>query len=339
VSPSSIYEEQRAATYPSPFPSGWYHLFDADELAPGEVRPLEVLGKHLVAFRGRRSKQIAVLDAHCPHQGAHLGDGSVRGDCLTCPFHRWSFANDGRLAAVPGLTKLPRARVTSYPIREHYGMVWMYHHVSGNRVEPPYEPETHADIDDGGLRYRDRHVVRDVNMHLSEFLENSVDFQHFDVVHKRLTIPWTRVELPGFGVEHDAGWELDATRPHVAILRDHAYITVFGRHQRWTGATARVTFFGPGGVSWFRFTVPRLGDIVLFQTNLPTEPMRQLVRFRWWADPRIPRPILWYIVGNWVSQWLADVAIWAKKIRRPKPVLVPLDGPVHELRRWMQQFY
>lgn len=343
MSHDASYEATREKTYPSAYPSaypsGWYHLFDLDELGPGEIRELKVLGKHLVAFRGRDNNRISVLDAHCPHQGANLAGGRVQGDCLACPFHAWAFAGNGCLSSVPGLDKIPRAKLQSYPVREHYGMLWMYHDVSGDVVDPPYEPETLPDIDSGELRYRGKYSPRDVNMHISEFIENSVDFQHFAVLHGHLTIPWTQIKLPGFRVQHQAGWELDPDRPHVAYFLNDPYLIFRDKHLHKSGLHAKITLFGPGSTVWFRFQLPDLGDILMFQTHLPTAPLNQQVRFHYFADPKIPRPLVWYVVGHWVSQWRADLSIWENKVMRPRPVLVSLDGPVHKMRRWVKQFY
>ncbi|MCA9719703.1 MAG: Rieske 2Fe-2S domain-containing protein [Myxococcales bacterium] len=336
---ADVYEITRQDTYPGAYPSGWYHVLDADALRPGDVRELRALGKHLVAFRGRESGVVSVLDAHCLHQGANLAGGDVQGDCIRCPFHNWSFAGDGCLRSIPGLDKVPRARLRSYPVREHYGMLWMYHDVTGEVAEPPYEPPALPDIDDGTLRPRGTYAPRDARMHICEFIENSVDFQHFAHLHSELTIPWTQIKIPGFGVHYEPGWELDPELEHVAYFLTYAYLVFRGRHYRKSGASVRVTLLGPGSTVWFRFTLPELGDIVMFQTHLPTAPLNQRVRFRWYADRRIPRPLVWYVVGHWISQWRADVEIWENKIMRPRPVLVSLDGPVHKMRRWVKQFY
>jgi cholesterol 7-dehydrogenase len=226
-----------------------------------------------------------------------------------------------------------------YPVREHYGMLWMYHDVSGKPTPPPYEPETQSDIEEGGLVFRGTYEPRDVRMHISEFIENSVDFQHFAVLHGDLTLPWTQIKMPGFGITHEADWTLDPDREHVAYFTDYAHLTFRGKSLRGTGAHAKITLFGPGSTVWFRFTLPDLGDVLLFQTHLPTAPLNQQVRFRWFADSKIPRPLVWYVVGHWISQWRADLEIWENKVRRRRPVLVSLDGPVHKMRRWVRQFY
>jgi len=77
----------------------------------------------------------------------------------------------------------------------------------------------------------------------------------------------------------------------------------------------------------------------MFQSHLPEGPLRQLVRFSWFADPAMPKLLVWYVVGQWLSQWRNDLFVWEnKKFSRP-PVLVKGDGPIQAQRRWFKQFY
>ena len=46
-----------------------------------------------------------------------------------------------------------------------------------------------------------------------------------------------------------------------------------------------------------------------------------------------------YVVGEWVSNWWADVAVWEEKIRRQRPGLLRGDGPIPRGRAWYNQFY
>ena len=56
---------------------------------------LELAEQDLVAYRGDGG-ELHVLDAHCPHFGAHIGHGGrVVGDCVTCPYHGWEWGADG----------------------------------------------------------------------------------------------------------------------------------------------------------------------------------------------------------------------------------------------------
>ncbi len=42
------------------------------------------------------------VEGHCPHRGAPLGEGTLRGPILTCPWHRWTFdVTSGRCLSHP----------------------------------------------------------------------------------------------------------------------------------------------------------------------------------------------------------------------------------------------
>src|SRR5690349_11235672 len=87
--------------YTAPIPTGWFQIAYSDELPPGAVVPLRYFGKDLVLFRTETGK-LTLLDAHCPHLGAHLGHGGkVRGEVIECPFHAWQFGATGECVAVP----------------------------------------------------------------------------------------------------------------------------------------------------------------------------------------------------------------------------------------------
>ncbi len=194
-------------------------------------------------------------------------------------------------------------------------------------------------MEDGRFVYRGDHDGGRVHMHLVEFAENSVDFAHFAAIHGQMMLPWTGIRIPGVEIEHDAEWKLDPDRPHVAYFLDRAVLRVFGRKIERTRANAVIDFIGPGGVVLFRFSIPDVGEIVMFQTHLPLTPLEQQVDFHWLADVKIPRLLVSYVIGNWVSQWRQDIDIWENKIYLNRPTLAKGDGPLHRMRRWYKQFY
>ena len=57
--------------FPFPIPNGWFSVSCSDELAAGDVKLLRYFGEDLVLFRGEDGV-AHVLDAYCPHLGAHL---------------------------------------------------------------------------------------------------------------------------------------------------------------------------------------------------------------------------------------------------------------------------
>ena len=144
--------------------------------------------------------------------------------------------------------------------------------------------------------------------------------------------------MPAIGIDRTAGWELDANRPWVSRFSDQAVLKFLGRRMPRAGATATITFTGPGSGVAFRFAIPGKGDIEMIRTHLPLAPLEQEVHFRWFADRRIPRLLVSYVVGNWIAQWRQDVQIWESKIYRATPALSSADGPIFRMRQWYQQF-
>jgi phenylpropionate dioxygenase-like ring-hydroxylating dioxygenase large terminal subunit len=73
----------------------------------GEWRSLEYLGESVIAIRGDDGVVRAFANV-CRHRGSRLVDGT--GGCakvLTCPYHAWSYARDGRLVGVPHRAEYP----------------------------------------------------------------------------------------------------------------------------------------------------------------------------------------------------------------------------------------
>jgi len=174
-------------------------------------------------------------------------------------------------------------------------------------------------------------------MHLQEFAENSADFQHFAPLHGCMTIPFTDIRIPNMVIVHKADW-IPGEEKHIAYFKDHAHLQFMGRDIPKSGADAQISFLGPGGIVHFLFTT-ELGQILLFMTHLPLEPLLQRTQFVWYADKRIPRLLVSYVIGNWISQWKMDVKIWENKRWATRPMLVREDGPIKQLRRWYSQFY
>lgn len=117
------------------FPSGWFRIAYSHELRPGEVKPLQYFGKDLVLLR-TKDGTAHVLDAHCPHLGAHLGyGGKVIGNKIQCPFHGWCFDSKGKCIEIPYASKIPpKAQIRSWVVREVNGLIMLYYHP---QAEPP----------------------------------------------------------------------------------------------------------------------------------------------------------------------------------------------------------
>ena len=68
---------------------------------PGDWRTLEYLGESVIVIRGDDG-EVRAFSNVCRHRGSRIVDGNAGcAKVLTCPYHAWSYARDGRLVGVP----------------------------------------------------------------------------------------------------------------------------------------------------------------------------------------------------------------------------------------------
>jgi phenylpropionate dioxygenase-like ring-hydroxylating dioxygenase large terminal subunit len=155
---------------------GWYWAIPSADVPPGAVRKVRLVGRDLVVWRAQDGA-VSAFDAHCPHMGAHLGEGRVDGDTLRCFFHAWQFDKRGALKAIPCQDHPVAASVATWPAQEAYGLVWIWTGPTP-RHPVPYVPEL-----------RDRPVRSRLGgafvkgCHPNVVMVNAIDEQHFASVH------------------------------------------------------------------------------------------------------------------------------------------------------------
>jgi phenylpropionate dioxygenase-like ring-hydroxylating dioxygenase large terminal subunit len=73
---------------------------------------------------------LQALSNTCPHRGASLADGTIRDNCIVCPYHGWHFQGDGNCVKIPanapGMVIPRQAVVKTYPVQEKDGWVWLF---------------------------------------------------------------------------------------------------------------------------------------------------------------------------------------------------------------------
>ena len=63
--------------FPFPvIPTGWYVVAMSEELGRGEVVPRRYFDRELAMYR-TQGGEVQIVDAYCPHMGAHLAEGFV----------------------------------------------------------------------------------------------------------------------------------------------------------------------------------------------------------------------------------------------------------------------
>jgi phenylpropionate dioxygenase-like ring-hydroxylating dioxygenase large terminal subunit len=72
----------------------------ADLPNPGDFYATDIAGKPILIVRGKDGVAKAFLNA-CRHRGVKLAEGCGHGQGFTCPYHGWTYNNDGELISVP----------------------------------------------------------------------------------------------------------------------------------------------------------------------------------------------------------------------------------------------
>jgi 3-ketosteroid 9alpha-monooxygenase subunit A len=301
--------------YPmSPYPTGWYLVCTSAELAVGEVKPLTLLGRDLVVFRTEGGTAV-VLDAHCPHMGAHLGHGGVvEGEGVRCPFHKWRFDVDGRCDDVPYGERrhLPQTAIHCWTVAESSGLVYLFHSESGVAPtwSPPVRPEWGAP---GWVGYASTEWT--IRMHVQELVENIPDTAHFHVVHGIDPMPVAHIDLDGHVYRQRTclpdGFEVTRQEAH-------------GMGLVWLHSSSRMPFTFLTATTPIDDQTVSLRLLFLVHEGEGATELSAMGRM---------------IVDSTSENTGRDVPIWEHKVYRERAPLVPGDGPINELRRWCRQFY
>ncbi|MDC3981748.1 Rieske 2Fe-2S domain-containing protein [Polyangium jinanense] len=107
----------------------WYPIASARHVRK-RPRTVQRLGRSVVLWRNGAGELVA-HDALCPHRGADLGLGIVIAGELSCPYHGFRFGTDGECTAMPcepeGKPSRRDLSIRRYEVREHRGLVWLWH--------------------------------------------------------------------------------------------------------------------------------------------------------------------------------------------------------------------
>ena len=313
-----------------PIPFGWYALEYSAELSPGDVKPLFYFDEHMVLFR-TEDGQAHVMEAFCPHLGAHLGHGGkVQGDALTCPFHGWQFDGSGTCVSVPYARVMPKRATAgpclySYPVQERNQMIWAWHHP--RRVAPLWDIDDLPELSDPDWSPIDCYDW-DIKSPIQEAGENGVDIAHFVAVHGALEVPKADITLVG----HRRETKLAALAPAI----DNEGKVDFAKTETIHLVTRN---YGPGMTTQ---TFTSKLKTAMLGTITPITAGRMKLRFAFTKPRNISAQFDMLadgMIAEIVRQVQQDIPIWENKKYAASPMLCDGDGPIAKYRRWFSQFY
>ena len=314
-------ERSESQHLPPGIPNGWFAVSWSKDLIDGEVKRIRYFDRELVLFR-TRSGAARVLDAYCPHLGAHLAEGGrVVGEALRCPFHGWLYDGaSGACVEIPYCKRIPpKARLRAWDLVERNHMIFVWHHAEEKPPswEIPAIPElSHPDWTEP------RSFDLEVPVHMQDMAENNCDPVHFQYVHGMGETPPSEVSYAENGRFFKAISEGERELPDGSKIKTRLV------RDTWGLGIASVYIEG----------VPGAG-LYMFSSTTPID--RENTQSRW----------LFTVTKNMVdvagedfiqhlsTGVLQDMRIWKNKIHRAQPVFCEADAFLADFRRWTRQFY
>jgi 5,5'-dehydrodivanillate O-demethylase oxygenase subunit len=157
--------------------SMWQPVYHSTDIAPGEAKPLRILGQRFALFRGE-SGAPHLVDPACRHRGMMLSAGRVEGDAIRCFYHGWKYDCDGRCIEQPPEESrfADKVRIKSYPVRDYLGLIFAFLG-DGEPPDFPLHPEfAHFE----GLLEIDTYERR---CNFFQNIDNALDHCHLGFVH------------------------------------------------------------------------------------------------------------------------------------------------------------
>ncbi len=258
-------------------PDRWYPVLESRKLRRRPVA-IERFAAPWVVWRGADGC-AAMLPGYCPHRGASLGGGRVVDGQLTCPWHGFRFAADGRCTMTPceGADAVPRHALALQPAvtREAHGLLWCW----WGQARDSYPPVPWFD-DVATEARRSWEGSYELPYHYTRMVETNLDVHHTPFVH-RTTVPGVGTRVADFEARIDG---------------DRIYTRGELRHEdRPRGMPFRDDLILPN-LSLIELT----GKLRLLACATPVDATRSWVWFRYYQDytdiPGLRRLLAWFAV-------------------------------------------
>ncbi|XP_045526449.1 cholesterol 7-desaturase nvd isoform X2 [Pieris brassicae] len=319
---------------PPPYPNGWFALAESRDLTVGKVLPVDALGENFCLYRGEDSV-ARIVDAYCPHLGANLGvEGSVKGNCIECPFHHWRFGENGACTYIPDVKNIPKGiSIKKWDCMEMDGAVWVWYDAEGR--SPMWTVPPLPELSLWGYRGRNEFLI---SSHIRDIPENAADAAHLNCIHQLSFMTNIGKHLPFLNniIGHHI-WETDWTKTdesHIAQMSiDQNYMILKCNAFPFD---LRVKQIGPAHVRLHFNCI--FGEAYVIQSVTPVGPMLQKVVHRIYS-PTYNAIFGAILVLAEAYQFERDVVVWNNKTHVSSPPYVKADKSIRAFRDWFAQFY
>lgn len=306
---------------------GWYVIGHASAFT-SEPQMLNYFGTRLVAYRGAEDGAVHVLDGYCPHMGADLSKGCVKGNSIVCPFHEWSWGSDGVCDDIPYAKKIPeKAVIKSWPTLEKNGLVFVWQDPENGEPIAEQEPSRNEDWYSGHWTDWEMRQIPIFSLG-RELVDNMADMAHFGPVHYSSLVSFSNLSEGHKFVQYFVGGH------EILTEGDDNLITSVATYEGPAYMTTTMTGMMDGAPMTVHLLVSHIPvDMNQFHINFGVMMKK---------DPNATeaenRAMVEAYTEKNIESFQQDVEIWDNKCIIDNPLMCDGDGPIHMVRKWYSQF-
>jgi phenylpropionate dioxygenase-like ring-hydroxylating dioxygenase large terminal subunit len=158
------------------YSQSWYPICLSTEVPQGKALSKPFLGGKVLVYRGEDGV-ARVMSGYCLHLGADLGLGTVDGNRIRCPFHKWEYGPDGACVRTGCGDPVPKgASLFQFPSQERWGLVWAFNGEQATWDLPSFRyPDADLYIESGAFG--------EFNVDPWVVMCNTPDVQHIELLH------------------------------------------------------------------------------------------------------------------------------------------------------------
>ncbi len=156
----------------------WYIACEEKNLKKKKILSATILGEKLVLFITSQNKIVALQD-RCLHRSSPLSCGLVINDSIQCPYHGWTYDQNGKVSFIPSEgaeAKLGNRRIPKYQVQCAEGYVYVCLTNKNN-----FKPYKIPHFDD--KKYQHIRLINYFDNNVTNCVENFVDVPHTTFVH------------------------------------------------------------------------------------------------------------------------------------------------------------
>jgi len=184
------YENERSKI----FGREWIYITSTSRLVkPGDYSTLNIVGYKVMVIKQEDGSIKAFLNA-CRHRASPLlleSHGTCKGQCITCPYHAWTYNLDGNLRKAPEFEMLPdfsekKTDLSLVPVQIHESCGLIFFNLSKNIIDNKRQFDELIEIMNG---YPTQNYVYhstktfEIACNWKVFIENYQECYHCKILH------------------------------------------------------------------------------------------------------------------------------------------------------------